>query len=410
MSATAAIELVGVDKRYRIYRQRYRSLKEVLFHRSFGEWEDRWALRGVDLSVEPGHTLGLIGSNGAGKSTTLKLMARILQPDRGVVRTRGRVAGLLELGAGFQHEYTGRENVFLNASLLGLNRAEIKQRFDDIVAFAELEEYIDDPVRTYSSGRYMRLGFAIAVNVEPEVLLVDEIFAVGDESFQRKCLDWMDGFKARGGTIVMVSHQLPAVRDMCTHAAWVDAGHIREEGDPDEVCDAYVDWVREGMGEAPGLHVVSDEPQGPPIELGEVRLLAGNGRPAATIRPGESLTVEIPYRVNRNVGDPTFGVAIHRNDGLYVFGTNTVANDLEMPALGRSGTIRLHYPEVNLLAGTYQVSVSVFASRRTSATALDSHWQRYSFRVLSKGIEAGIVRLNHHWEFAVDPAQEQADA
>jgi ABC-type polysaccharide/polyol phosphate transport system ATPase subunit len=398
-----------VDKRYRVYRQRYRSLKEVLFHRSFGEWEDRWALRGLDLDVAPGETLGIIGANGAGKSTTLKLTARILVPDSGTVRTQGRVAGLLELGAGFQPEYTGRENVYLNASLLGLTRTEIRQRFDDIVGFAELEAYIDDPVRTYSSGRYMRLGFAVAVNVDPEVMLVDEVFAVGDEAFQRKCLDWMDGFKAAGGTIVMVSHQLSSVRDMCTQVAWIDQGRLRELGEPNAVCDAYVDWVREGMGQGAGLHVVEEDAHRPAIDLGAVRLLDGRGQPAVELSPASSLTIEIPYRLHRQVAQPMFGVAIHRNDGLYVYGVNTSETGVELPPLGRKGVVSVRFPQLGLLGGTYRVTVSAFGSRRNNPAPLDSHWQRYTFRVVSHEIDEGLVRLGHEWTF-VSPASRLDEA
>jgi ABC-type polysaccharide/polyol phosphate transport system ATPase subunit len=400
-----AVELVGVDKHYRIYKQRYRSLKEVIFHRSFGEWEDRWALHGLDLSIERGQTLGIIGSNGAGKSTTLKLMGRILQPDRGEVRTRGRVAGLLELGAGFQLDYTGRENIFLNASLLGLNRTEIKRRFDDIVGFAEMEEYIDDPLRTYSSGRHMRLGFAVAVNVDPEIMLVDEVFAVGDESFQVKCLEWMDSFKTAGGTIVMVSHQLEAVRQLCSQVAWIDHGNLRRLGEPQAVCDAYVDWVREGMGQGAGLHVVEDDPHRPPLELGPVRLLDGGGEPTAELSSGSSLTVEIPYRLNRPVAEPVFSVAIHRNDGLHVYGVSTAEAGVSAPELQPGGLVKLTFPRLSLLSGTYRVSVVIHGVRRHNAMPLDSHWQRYTFRVVSAATEEGLVRLDHEWTFGQSQAR-----
>ena len=238
-----AVEFKDVHKRYRIYRERYRSLKEVVFHRRFGEWEDRWALAGINLEVETGATFGIIGPNGAGKSTALKLMSRILVPDQGKVTVQGKVAGLLELGSGFQPEYTGRENIYLNSSLLGLNRRQVAERYDRIVEFSELEDHLDDQLRTYSTGMAMRLGFAVAINVDARILLVDETLAVGDESFQRKCFDWLRHFSESGGTIVLVSHSLGSVKDLCTRVAWIQDGQLHRIGDPDEVVDAYLAQV-----------------------------------------------------------------------------------------------------------------------------------------------------------------------
>jgi len=237
------VRFADVEKRYRVYRERYRSLKEVLFHRRFGEWEDRWALRGVSFDIEPGVSFGLIGPNGAGKSTALKLMSKILVPDRGAVEVSGRVAGLLELGAGFQLEYTGRENIFLNASLLGLSRREAEDRYDSIVDFSELGDNINSQLRTYSSGMSMRLGFSVAIHVDARVLLVDETLAVGDEAFQRKCFDWLRRFQDGGGTIVLVSHSLEQVREVCSTVAWIQEGRIQRQGRPDEVIGAYLDQV-----------------------------------------------------------------------------------------------------------------------------------------------------------------------
>jgi ABC-type polysaccharide/polyol phosphate transport system ATPase subunit len=394
----AAVEMIGVHKRYRVYKERYRSLKEVLIHRRFGEWEERWALRGLELEVQPGRTMGLIGSNGAGKSTALKLMARILVPDLGRVRTSGRLSGLLELGAGFQPEYTGRENVYLNASLLGLSRAEINRRFDSIVAFAELEEHIDAPVRTYSSGMYMRLGFSVAIHVEPEILLVDEILAVGDEAFQAKCFDWLERFQDKGGTVVVVSHNLGSLRDLCSEVCWLDAGVMRERGDPAEVIDAYVDQVRDDMA----AHETRAEDPGSgrrvAVELGQARLLDAGGRPVSQLEPGDSLTVEIPYLVHRRLEQPLFGVAIHRNDGVLVFATNTDLDRLAMGSLGPGpGRLTLTYPRLDLCGGTFRVTVMVFDGARRTPIAIDSHWQRYSFHIPRGTIDRGLVELEHRW-------------
>jgi ABC-type polysaccharide/polyol phosphate transport system ATPase subunit len=394
----AAIELDRVHKRYRIYRERYRSVKEVLIHRRFGEWEDRWALRGVSLAIRPGTTVGLIGPNGAGKSTTLKLMARILVPDQGQVRVAGRLSALLELGAGFQVEYTGRENVFLNASLLGLSAREIRRRFDEIVAFAELEEHIDAPVRTYSSGMYMRLAFAVAAHIDPEIMLVDEILAVGDELFQRKCFEWLDRFQSRGGTIVMVTHNLGAVRDLCTEAAWIEGGLIRQLGAAEDVVNGYLDDVRERIARAqePGGGA---DPSRAPLEIADVRLLNRKGEPAEQLTTGEPLTVEIAYVVNGPVETPMFGVAIHRNDGLYVYGTNTGNDGVRIGPLDRPGVVRLTYSSLPLMSGTYRVTVGTFTSQYANAVPVDHHERRYSFRVVSDSHEQGSLRLEHEWSF-----------
>ena len=390
--AEPVVTLAGVHKRYRVYQERYRSLKEILMHRRLGEWEERWALKDVSLKVDRGESLALIGPNGAGKSTTLKLMARILEPDRGSVSVAGRVAGLLELGAGFQPEYTGRENVFLNASLLGLSRSEIEAAFDSIVAFAELEDYIDAPVRTYSSGMFMRLGFAVAIHVRPEILLVDEILAVGDESFQEKCLAWLEGFKEKGGTVVYVSHGLESVRQVCARACWIEGGRIQLDGEAGSVIDAYRDSVHGGVMARP------PEPGEAPGRIAEVTLLDRQGRPAREVRWGEPLTVSFRYSVKERIEDPMFGVALHRSDGVYVFGTNTRVDGVELPALEREGTVTLRYDGVDLIAGEYKISIVLFDSTGPAARPVDAHWHRYGFRVLGGDASEGVVRLPHRWQ------------
>jgi len=396
--AAAAIELHDVYKRYRIYRQRYQSVKEILVHRRLGEWQDHWALRGLDLQVRPGTTVGLVGPNGAGKSTTLKLMARILAPDRGWLKSSGRVSGLLELGAGFQLEYSGRENIFLNASLLGLTRKHILSRLDEIIAFSELEPFIDDPLRTYSSGMYMRLAFAIAINVDPEVLLVDEIFAVGDQSFQQKCLNWLGGFQHQGGTIVMVTHNLGTVQEMCTEAAWIEHGRLLDLGPPQQVVNNYVDRVRET--DLQRREKESNEPIPPstPIEIERVRLVDALGEPVGSVAAGEKLVIDITYRINTHVRSPRVGVSVFRNDGVYLYGINTGIDRVSIPEAKGEGCIRLTYRSVNLLAGLYRLSIGIFDGQQEERPIV-FHDKIYGFRVTSdvQG-EQGLVRLDHKWE------------
>jgi ABC-type polysaccharide/polyol phosphate transport system ATPase subunit len=390
-----AIRLLDVHKRYRVYRQRYQSIKEVLLRRRLGEWDNHWALKGVSFEVPHGTTLGLIGPNGAGKSTTLKLIAKILTPESGAIHTSGRISALLELGAGFQPEYTGRENVYLNASLLGLSRAEVNRRFDQIVEFSELADAIDQPLRTYSSGMYMRLAFAVAIHVDPEILLVDEILAVGDEAFQRKCLDYIKAFQARGGTIVMISHSMGSVLELCTRSVWIEHGLVQADGQTRDVVNAYIDRVR--AQEQAALDAAGEAGVVPfDVQLLDVALLDAAGDPAETLPPGSGLDVEIHYRARRRVENPVVGVAIFRNDGVFVYGTNSGIDAAAIGPLEGEGRLRLRYRSLPLLAGTYRLSVGVFQAP-DDPRPLDLHDRRYSFRVGGDTAEEGVVRLDHEW-------------
>ena len=244
-----AIELKEVSKKYRRHTQRplATTLKSYFLHDLWHRRNDQkniiWALQHVDLKVKEGTTLGIIGRNGSGKSTLLKLISRILKPDAGTISVNGKVAALIELGAGFHPELTGRENVIINGIILGLTKSEIKVKLDEIVDFAELHDYIDDPVRTYSSGMYMRLGFSVAVHVDPEILLIDEVLAVGDAAFTRKCTDRMNYFKRRGKTIILVTHNLEMVKSWCDEAIWLDGGLLKLRGKPCDVVEAYTKEV-----------------------------------------------------------------------------------------------------------------------------------------------------------------------
>jgi ABC-type polysaccharide/polyol phosphate transport system ATPase subunit len=334
-------------------------------------------------------------------------MARIMSPDVGTVRVRGRASGLIELGAGFQPEYTGRENVYLNASLLGLTRADVRRRFDDIVGFAELEDHIDAPLRTYSSGMYMRLGFSVAIHVDPEVLLIDEVLAVGDAAFQRKCFDWLGRFQRRGGTLVIVSHDLTAIREHCDQAAWIGEGRLLGLGDPAAVIGDYLDAVREHqVAVAEATAATGDD--GTPIpsaQIVDVRLLDRAGKAAKDLRSGDPLSVEIAYQCHQEVANPVFGVALFRNDGVYVYGTNSEVDGMKMPPALGPGRIRLDYRSLPLVPGTYVLSVAIFDG--SANPALDHRDQRYRFRVLGKGGEHGVTRLPHDWSLVGEQAGKQ---
>jgi ABC-type polysaccharide/polyol phosphate transport system ATPase subunit len=406
----SAIDLIGVHKRYRIYHERYRSLKEIVMHRRFGDWEDRWALTDVSLQIDHGETFGLIGPNGAGKSTALKLMAKIFDPDRGQIRIRGRLSGLLELAAGFQPEYTGRENIYLNASLLGLSKRDIDARFDSIVGFSELEKYIDSPVRTYSSGMYMRLGFAVAINVEPEIMVVDEILAVGDEAFQVKCYEWLEQFQRQGGTVVFVSHNLGQVRSVCSRVAWIMDGRVQYLGGADDAVDRYLAHVRDGSPSDAHLTVVAgrDDAKRPAVELANVILRDRHGNPATDIESGDPLSLEIAYRVNRRVETPSFVIGLHRSDDVYVYGTSTLADGFQLGPLERDGRIRFTFSGLELIKGVYRISVAIYGQKGRGERAIDSHLQRHSFRVVSDKEDEGVTRLDHAWEIPEEPRDARA--
>jgi len=237
------IKVENVEKSFRVFYDKGRSLKERLLFKQRRRYEERQVLKGINLSVGKGEAIGIIGENGCGKSTLLKLMTRIIYPDKGSIKIEGRVSSLIELGAGFHPDMSGKENIYTNAAIFGLSKKEIDARIQDIIAFSELEEYIDNPVRTYSSGMYMRLAFSVAINVDADVLLVDEILGVGDENFQRKCHTKMDELKKEGVTIAIVSHDLGTIRTFCDKVIWINNGVVEKYGLPETVVDHYLDFM-----------------------------------------------------------------------------------------------------------------------------------------------------------------------
>lgn len=392
-----------VSKTFDLNRGRSRSFQELLVN--FGRWrqprvrDDLHALKDVSFAIEPGTTVGFIGSNGAGKSTLLKLIARILEPDSGTVTVNGRVGALLELGAGFHPELTGRENVYLNASIMGLNRREVDRRFDAIVAFSELDRFIDVPVKHYSSGMYVRLGFAVAVNMEPEILLVDEVLAVGDAAFQRKCFERIDRMRADGITLLFVSHSADAVRAHCARAIWLDVGTVRADGAAESVVQRYT--MHGLVAEDGQLRAAGDKSWGSGrIQITRVQLLNKEGEETQIFETGTPLKVVLHYRATERVEHPVFGLAIHRSDGVHVTGPNTQFAGLDFPAIAGEGTITYTVPELPLLNGLYAVSVA--AHNREDTEMYDYHDRLYSFRVLPGEKEKyGVVTFSSHWTLDV---------
>jgi ABC-type polysaccharide/polyol phosphate transport system ATPase subunit len=425
MSAPLAIEAREVAKVYRrfLHKNQFRTLKSALVTGSLlsdlAPGETFTALDGVSFEVPAGSTFGVIGENGSGKSTLLKLMAGITRPTRGTLAVRGRISALIELGAGFHPEISGRENVAINGIMLGLTRREVEERFDDIVAFAELERFIDAPVKTYSSGMYARLGFAVAIHVDPEVLLIDEVLAVGDEAFTRKCLDKIGEFRRRGKTIVLVTHSLGLVEKMCDDVLWLRQGRKADQGDPKRVVDAYLTYVAGGEdallaqehGRAPE-DAPAEAPSAPgeeaphgyregrwggrEVEITQVRLLDDRDRPRHVYTPGERLTVALDVRAAQPVEDFVFGIGLFTADGVNVYGTNTHLEEFEAQRLEGSGEVRLALDDLRLVEGTYLLDV---AAHRRDGTPYDYHRGLYSFRVKSRVKDVGVYRPAHHWTF-----------
>ena len=426
MSGKAAVVARDVSKVYRrfLHQNQFKTLKSALLKGSLlsdlRPDQTFTALDGVSFEVPAGTTFGVIGENGSGKSTLLKLTAGITKPTRGELLVSGRVSALIELGAGFPPEISGRENVAINGIMLGLSRREVEERFDEIVAFAELERFIDAPVKTYSSGMYMRLGFAVAIHVEPDVLLVDEVLAVGDEGFTRKCLDKVGEFRRRGKTIVLVTHSLGLVEKMCDEALWLRQGKVADRGDPKRVVDAYLTYVAGGeealltrehgppaavaaAAATPAPEAPAEEPgyrQGRwgsrDVEITAVRLLDGRGQERHVYVPGESLTVALDVRAPEPVEDFVFGIGVFTADGVSVYGTNTDLEDFTARRCKGTAEVHIALDDLRLVEGTYLVDV---AAHRRDGTPYDYHRGLYSFRVKSRIKDVGVYRPAHRWEF-----------
>jgi ABC-type polysaccharide/polyol phosphate transport system ATPase subunit len=406
VSADLAAVLDGVSKRYILYRRRAGGLKDRIIGRLAGRSEGReelWALEGVSLEVARGETLGVIGPNGCGKSTLLQVVAGILEPDRGSVSVRGRVTSLLELGAGFSPDLTGRENIFLNASLHGLSQDQLRPKVDAIVAFAELERFIDTPVRNYSSGMYMRLGMAVAVHLDPEIVLVDEAFAVGDEAFQRKCLRKLKEFQARGITILLVSHDLLLVERLASRAVLLQAGRVHALGTPADAISAYHRLAAEHGGVA-GEHRWGSRQ----ITIARVETRNDAGDATSIFMTGDAMTIVMEYEAAGRVEAPVFGLAIYREDGLHLTGPNTRMNGYPIAAVAGRGEVRYRTANLPFLAGRYVLSVSAYD--QDLSFAYDHRERVAAFTIVEGGTleRFGAMTLNGAW--SLEPVEEPVRA
>ena len=419
---TPAIRVASASKRYRRVGpgHRLRTLKSALLGARRGGADDGAetipALDDVSFEVAPGEAFGIVGGNGSGKSTLLKLIAGILKPDAGRLETHGRVAALIELGAGFHPEISGRENIFINGAVLGLARSEIVARYERIVEFAGLADFIDEPVKNYSSGMYVRLGFAVAIHTDPEILLVDEVLAVGDEAFAHKCLRRIEEMLAEGRTVVFVSHSLALVEDLCSRVLWLDRGKVRGVGEPRFVVDAYRQAVaeeegrehreakeareREDVVEAAETPAAEEAPKevlrwgSRAAEITGVRLLDAAGAERYHFASGESVTFEISARAAKRLEDFVFGVALATPRGTEVWGTNTDLGGFEPESFEGEARVRLVCPSLRLAPGEYLVDVAVHAE---DGAPYDYRRKLLSFSVTSEARGVGIYFPEHQW-------------
>lgn len=413
------MEAIVVDNVTRIYqkyssRHRFKTFKSALLKgdlfNALKPDELVAALENVSFKVEKGSTFGVIGENGSGKSTLLKIIAGITKPTSGKVEVNGKVSALIELGAGFHPEISGRENIYINGIMLGLSKKEINEKFEEIIRFAELEDFIDAPVKTYSSGMYMRLGFSIAINVNPDILLIDEVLAVGDAAFIPKCLDRIDDFRRRKKTILFVSHDLSTVEKVCDRVAWLKNGRVKTIGDPKRVIDAYLQDVtdkQEEIFEKRQKEVVEQEVYEEErrenrwgkreVEIKKVKLKSISGKEKHVFSPDEGMLVEMEVEAYSPINDFVFGIGVFNGRGLQCYGTNTHLEDYRPVQIFGEGKVTLRIEKLNLINGTYYLDVAV---HKRDGYPYDYHRNLYSFMVSSQHKDEGIVRLNHDWIFS----------
>ena len=397
-SPDSAVLLDGLGKRFRLTHDRNWTLKATVLAGHRTRYEEFWALRGIDLDIPHGSTFGIIGGNGSGKSTLLKMLAGILRPDEGAATVNGRLSALLELGAGFHPELTGRENVYLNGAILGFTSKEIRRRFDDIVGFAELDRFIDEPVRNYSSGMYVRLGFSVAIHVEPEILLVDEVLAVGDHTFQKRCLDRFAQLKAEGRTIILVSHDLDMVGWLCEQTAWIQQGTLRAVGPSPNVIERFLD----GAGDSPTPVAPSPSAPrrfgglGPDDLVRAVDLVDANGHPMDQVGSGRPVRFRVRVDADQ-VGEPvTVALGLYRADGTHVASINSGA---AARAADEAGTVEVDYAVDSLAVqpGIYELSVALHDA--TMRRVFERHTHLVRFEVEPTGVDQqnGLVALGGTW-------------
>ena len=402
------IKVDHVSKVYKIYNQPTDRFKEALGIGKKQYHRDYYALNDLSFQVGKGEIVGIVGRNGSGKSTILKILTGVLNPSGGHVEVAGKVAALLELGAGFNMEYTGMKNIYLNAAMMRISQEEIEKRIPEILAFADIGDYINQPVKTYSSGMFVRLAFAVAINVDPDILIVDEALAVGDARFQMKCMDKFVEFVQRGKTILFVTHDVNAVKRFCNRAIWLNQGRMIMEGNTDEVTDRYLDFLKSDMPIDEFLSLVASaaktEAQTSDVDADNIdivdiyglRMLDSNGCEIEDIPFGQKVMLKVGYVVGDDtLVDPLLGVAIRRIDNEYICGINTKLDNVSIPWQKGYNEVTLTYPNFNLVGGEYYFDVGIFD--KTGIVNLDYKARIKNFFVKMDYIAEGVVVLDHEW-------------
>lgn len=434
-----AIEVKNITKKFKVYYDKGSQLKERLLFRSRNRYEERCVLNDISFSVKKGEAIGLIGHNGCGKSTTLKLLTRIIYPDSGSIEMKGRVSSLIELGAGFHPDMSGRENIYTNAAIFGLTKKEIDTRIEDIIRFSELEEFIDNPVRTYSSGMYMRLAFSVAINVNADILLIDEILAVGDVSFQQKCFEKLKEIKRNGTTIVIVSHSLSQIEQICERSLWIDGGQVREEGIPKYVHEKYLAYMEQGrisrieqeqasqnQEKEDNKETETDKETEEPIENQEeikpdekkeelpafcdkkavrmgnrkieftnVSIISKNRSNQVAFYTEDTLQIDIEYKTNEEGLEGNFGIGVFRDDGVYCYGTNADIEFNHLIKLTKTGKVTIILDNIKLMHGRYVLDVAVHS--KDSLEVYDDIRNVKEFQIFTEKRDDGLCRLDTNW-------------
>ena len=413
-----------VYKTFNVYLDKANSLKEKLLFWKRNRKETREVLKDVNLTIKNGEAVALIGVNGSGKSTLLKLMTKIIYPTNGKITVNGKLTSLLELGAGFHPDFSGRENIYFNASIFGLTKKEIDNRLQTIIDFSELGNYIDNPVRTYSSGMYMRLAFAVAINVDADILLIDEILAVGDANYQAKCFNKLREIKAEGTTIVIVSHSLGQIEQICDRSIWIKNGLIEAEGTPKDVHLKYLDYMnqermeqaekeqlrqakleREQMEKKKEEERIKKERAKVNSRYGsedarftDIHMYNEAGEESRIFKTGEKVILDLGYHVDNKVTDAVFGFGIFRNDALWCYGTNTRIDRIENFDIDKDGRYKVELEDLNLIPGNYWVDITI---EYGEGIPVDYYKQALKFEVVSNITDVGVTRIPHKWELHI---------
>jgi ABC-2 type transport system ATP-binding protein len=387
------VRVSNLSKRFRLFHERHQSLKQSLLNMRRSNYEDFWALRDISFDVQQGETFGIIGHNGSGKSTLLKCLTKILEPDQGTVAVNGSISALLELGAGFHPELSGRENVFLNAAILGVPRRHIEERFDDIVEFSGLEQFIDTPVKNYSSGMFVRLGFAVAINVDPDVLIIDEVLSVGDADFQAKCGDKIADFRERGKTIVLVTHAMDDVVRLCRRAAWIDHGNLRMLGSPHDLTDAYMQTTHQGRSVQyqDGLRWGSGE-----VQIDSIELLDGSLQPVRFAQSGMPHSIRVDLSAKDPVIAPEVVLSIFDQNATLITEISTRSRDAFIDQIHGTRSVSLDIDSLPLVEGTYELSCSVVDESGQREYDVRSRFVRFDV-LKGKVGDAGLITLEASW-------------